>query len=212
MNDLDVREGEDGRFYRLPSGNWAPSVTTVLGKMSDQRYLDEWRDRIGHEEAERYTYLRARIGNNIHDMFEKMLLSPDHKPDTPYLKDIYRKCSKDILSFSPVLVEQQFWSETLCIAGRCDLITAIDNDLMVVDFKSYKKYKTQSQIKNYVIQATLYGLMAFDCGKVEKLPTHGMIYATCEHEQFPQIVKFELSEKRITEAVNLVNRYWNEKR
>jgi hypothetical protein len=41
-----------GRTYHTPDGSY-PSITTILGKTSDQTWLLKWKERVGEEEAAR---------------------------------------------------------------------------------------------------------------------------------------------------------------
>ena len=51
--DLQRIENELGRFYIDSRGQEVPSVTNVLSSTSDQSGIEEWKRRVGHEEAER---------------------------------------------------------------------------------------------------------------------------------------------------------------
>ena len=70
---LETRESDFGREYQLPNKVWVPSVTTFLDKVLETPELDAWRERIGQEEADRYTKLSARIGTMFHDNMEKYI-------------------------------------------------------------------------------------------------------------------------------------------
>ena len=58
-----------------------------------------------------------------------------------------------------VALEQPLYSPTLGIAGTTDCIADFDGVLSVIDFKTSTKAKTESDIKNYFLQATLYARM-----------------------------------------------------
>ena len=64
--DLQRVETELGRFYIDSMGNEVPSVTNVLSSTSDQSGIDEWKRRVGLEEAERILEESLRIGSNVH--------------------------------------------------------------------------------------------------------------------------------------------------
>ena len=49
---IEAIEDSSGRRYRLPSGNLVPSITTVLSYFK-RKQLQEWRDRVGEQEANR---------------------------------------------------------------------------------------------------------------------------------------------------------------
>ena len=52
LQPLSTKEVDGARHYIIPTGEAFPSVTTVLGHFK-KKQIQEWRDRIGHEEANR---------------------------------------------------------------------------------------------------------------------------------------------------------------
>ena len=68
--DLQRVENELGRFYLDSKGQEVPSVTNVLSSTSDQSGIDEWKRRVGHEEAERVLQESSSIGSNVHNALE----------------------------------------------------------------------------------------------------------------------------------------------
>jgi hypothetical protein len=67
-----------GRFYSTPKGDY-PSVTTVLGAYGDNSWLQEWRDRIDAENADRIVKESTDIGSHLHYLFECLLRKVDAK-------------------------------------------------------------------------------------------------------------------------------------
>jgi genome maintenance exonuclease 1 len=47
-----------------------PSMTTILGETKDKEGLDEWRNRVGHEEADRISNLSMNRGTIMHRLIE----------------------------------------------------------------------------------------------------------------------------------------------
>jgi hypothetical protein len=47
-----------------------PSMTTVLGETKDKGGLDEWRNKVGHVEADRISYLSMNRGTIMHRLIE----------------------------------------------------------------------------------------------------------------------------------------------
>ena len=41
------------RVYKTPQGDKIPSVTTILSKTKDMTHLNEWKQRVGEQEAQR---------------------------------------------------------------------------------------------------------------------------------------------------------------
>ena len=71
--DLQRIENKLGRFYLDSKGHEVPSVTNVLSSTSDQSGIDEWKRRVGHEEAERILQESSSIGTNVHNALENYL-------------------------------------------------------------------------------------------------------------------------------------------
>ena len=71
--DLQRVENELGRFYLDSKGQEVPSVTNVLSSTSDQSGINEWKRRVGHEEAERILQESSSIGSNVHNALENYL-------------------------------------------------------------------------------------------------------------------------------------------
>ena len=47
-----------------------PSVTTILGKMTDQSGLDAWRKRVGEKKADEISKFSANRGTVMHQLCE----------------------------------------------------------------------------------------------------------------------------------------------
>ena len=71
--ELQRIENEFGRFYIDSKGQEVPSVTNVLSSTSDKSGIEEWKRRVGHEEAERILQESLSIGTNVHDALENYL-------------------------------------------------------------------------------------------------------------------------------------------
>ena len=69
------RVHENGlRFYEVTEAGKViaklPSVTTVLGETKDKSGLDVWRNKVGHEEADRISKLSTSRGTVMHRLIE----------------------------------------------------------------------------------------------------------------------------------------------
>ena len=152
----------DIRLYENADGILFPSVTHALGD-GKKDSLDEWRQRVGIEEANRIGRIAAATGTRFHTMCERVL---DNRDDYgigafPAETELFGK-------IKPVLTErigrvhaQEFplFSLDLGVAGRCDLHCEFDSVSTVVDFKTSSKAKKEEWITNYFMQATAYGMM-----------------------------------------------------
>ena len=65
--ELEVSNVNGMRFYKAPSGLKYPSITTVLGKQpGKQKGLQEWRKRVGAQQAQIISGKAARRGTAFH--------------------------------------------------------------------------------------------------------------------------------------------------
>ena len=88
---LNRIDGETARLYETSTGERYPSVTTVLGKMTDKTALNEWRKRVGDEEANRVSARAASRGTSIHTMCEKYILGEEIDTSMPHNMMIFRQ-------------------------------------------------------------------------------------------------------------------------
>ena len=56
--DIEQINSATGRKYETPDGNKYPSITSVLSNLSRDA-ITQWRERIGHDEAEKITKERG---------------------------------------------------------------------------------------------------------------------------------------------------------
>jgi genome maintenance exonuclease 1 len=151
------------RHYVTPNGKY-PSVTTVLGKMLDKSGLDEWRERVGEEQANFTGRLAAARGTNIHTMCENYVRGEDVDVSMPFNSYLFNQVKKvldehvdDIVGCELTLV-----SDELKIAGSCDLIALYDGKLSIIDYKTSAKNKMKQWIESYFLQTSLYAYMLWE--------------------------------------------------
>ena len=176
------------RKYRTPSGEAYASVTSVLSATADKRHLQEWRDRIGHEEADKITRQAANRGTQMHKIFEDFLNnSLDTSAYNPiqYTKFLEAKAYLAEHISKIHNIEFALYSDRLKIAGRCDLLCEWDGELAIVDHKTSNRSKREDWITDYFIQKTLYACMVYELLglKVKKIVT----FIVVDDETVPQI-------------------------
>lgn len=163
LEEIDVGATEDGtRFYDCPGGRF-PSVTTVIGAYKGDSELAAWRKRVGEAEAAKVSGQSKVRGRGVHEIAEAYLRNdPDWRVDTmPSNLDSFLSI-KDILDRSVGKVygiEAPLWSSTLRTAGRTDLLADWEGIPAVIDFKTSRKIKKESDIWGYFVQKTCYGMM-----------------------------------------------------
>lgn len=161
LYDLQSEDIEGKRYYNTPTGIKLPSVTTVLGH-SKKQFMNEWRNRVGHETAQKITTRASIRGTKFHNMMEKYLrndntlfenVMPDMKQAFNDVKNVVDKI--DNIHY----IESPLYSLQLGVAGRTDCIAEFDGKLSIIDFKTSTKVKREEWIENYFEQGTAYALM-----------------------------------------------------
>jgi genome maintenance exonuclease 1 len=178
-----------GRFYTTPSGGRYKSVTTILGEKLDHSWLDAWKKRVGEKEAARISEIATRRGNIIHNMAERYVLNendylsgsmPTHAVMFNGIKDVLDKHVDNIYG-----VEIPLYSAALKAAGRTDLIAEFDGVTSIIDYKTSKKLKSESDIEGYFLQSTVYSMM-FEILYGIKTPQIAIVIAV-DHEPKAQV-------------------------
>ena len=169
---MNIKENhiEKGVRYYNVDGELYPSVTSVLSATKDTTFLDEWRARVGEEEANRISNESARIGNITHEMIEHHLKNNDHLienivEDKEYIEKankIFQKMKMFTKYITPEFQEYPLASKNLRVAGRVDCIGTYKGELSIIDFKTSRREKVVEHVHDYFIQTTLYALMAYE--------------------------------------------------
>ena len=71
-DQIEQDNSSEDRVYHAPNGIY-PSVTNLLYHMISKKNIQAWRDKIGHEEADKISHRAARRGTNVHGVIEKYL-------------------------------------------------------------------------------------------------------------------------------------------
>lgn len=166
MPELDCETLESGRFYTTPRGERYPSVTTVLGKATDQSWIQEWKDRVGEEEARKIGFQAANRGTAVHEIAEQYLRNnPDYKKKQMPMNVASFLSIKPILDKNIGLIaglELPLYSDFLRTAGRVDVVAKWCGVWSIIDFKTSRREKKKEDIKNYFLQESCYSYMFYE--------------------------------------------------
>ncbi len=167
FEELSTTNKDGRRFYQTPDGNAYPSVTTVLGAMSDKKDgIEKWKKRVGEKKAQEILTQASRRGTAVHEICEKYLLNED--------LGLSKRMPNEVMLFrqlSPILdkhitkvhaLEACLFSHRLRVAGRVDGIVEFDGVLSIIDFKTSLKEKKEEWITDYFKQASLYACMLYE--------------------------------------------------
>lgn len=202
--ELDCYYNDIGRIYKTPEGDF-PSVTTVLGNYYNKTALNEWKKRIGEEEAERQSKIAADNGTELHGVMEKYLINADYNSAHSIAKmrfaSVKRKLDQNVNKVYGI--EFPLYSSRLKTAGKTDSIVNWNGDNTILDLKTTKKYKKEEYIENYFVQATTYGIMlneAYNMG-IKKII---IMFSTNEFDCY-------YFEKPIKDYIDLTNRIFTQR-
>ena len=161
--DLKRVENDLGRFYIDSNGKEVPSVTTVLSATSDKSGIDEWKRRVGHEEATRIINESTTIGSNVHNALENYLNGDEWK-----IQDDDSYISKTSISILNCFIENlitdisEIWGLEVGVildglyAGTADCVGIYNDKESLIDFKTAKKIKPKEWIEDYFLQCSAY--------------------------------------------------------
>ena len=149
------------RTYTVNGFN-LPSVTTILNKTKDQGFLKKWRDKIGHEEAERIFNLSSKRGTAMHKFLEKHIQGSGYEDFTPIGAEA-KPMAKKIIDVGLAYVSQYYGSEVTLYypglyAGTTDLVCTHNNLDTIIDFKQANRPKEEEWIEDYFLQIAAYAM------------------------------------------------------
>jgi len=181
---------KNGVYYNTPEGIRLPSVSKALSEFYPEKKvsLEEWRKRIGYEEADRISNVARNRGHQLHDLLEKYLIkSTDVGKITPTCFELFKQV-KPIIDDNVgevFLQEAPLWSHKYNLAGRIDLLTNWSSVLSTVDFKNSIKPKRLEWIQDYFLQTTAYSLMIEEVYGVKV--TQNVILIAVVEDPSPQV-------------------------
>lgn len=194
------------RYYDVGVNRLLPSVTTILGKMTDKSGLDKWRNSVGDIEADRISKFSANRGTIMHQMIEYFLEKHSlEKKDrlkfaqTNIVEFVKREgYTDDELNVGRMLfynfynagifdrikqvlsIEETLWSIQMGgYAGRVDTIYEdFNGNIIILDFKTSKKPKKEDWIESYFMQISAYFIAYWERTGIK--PGGGSIWISCE--------------------------------
>ena len=236
---LNLTETIDNkRYYNITDNDnirrKLPSVTTILGAMTDHSALDDWRTRVGEAEADRISTFSANRGTCMHQKLEYWFTSdiPDttariaavNKKMAGFIKENgyteeELRCGDGLFNslyicgfFKKVaeIVEMEntlFSLEQGGYAGRVDCVYK-DNDgkLVLLDFKTSRRKKKREWISNYFMQLSAYWLAYYQMHGV--LLDRAELWIAVEND-IPQCIEISREELKfwLRQFLGLVREY-----
>ena len=188
----DCRQVNDigGRVYITPDGHTVPSVTTILSATKDMTHLNEWKKRVGEENAKQISKAASGVGTSMHGNLERFLAGVERQPGKNMVHVLANKMA-DVIIANGLSKVNEFWAMEQSLyypelfSGTTDLVGVYDGQPAIMDYKQSNKLKKKEWIEDYLIQLTMYS------------EAHNSIYGTdireghvflctqnCEYQQF----------------------------
>ena len=149
------------RIYHVDGFN-LPSVTTILSKTKDQSYLTKWKDKVGHEEANRIFNLSSKRGTAMHKFLEKHIEGYGYEDLTPIGREAAPMAQK-IIEVGLTPISHYYGSEVTLYypglyAGTTDLVCRHNDIDTIIDFKQSNRPKEEAWIEDYYLQIAAYAM------------------------------------------------------
>ena len=152
-------QSEQGRKY-LVDEIGVPSVTTILSATKDKKFLDDWRRRVGNQEADNIMKQASTRGTEMHRVLEY------YYNGAKYFNEMEdgikpRKMASVIIDNLKV---QEVWGNEVSLAynkdfaGTTDLVALSYDKPTIIDFKQANKPKREDWIEDYKCQLGAYYL------------------------------------------------------
>jgi len=149
------------RTYDI-QGYKLPSVTTILAKTKDQSYLTRWKEKVGHEEAERIKNLSSKRGTAMHKFLEKHIRGIGYEDLTPIGQQA-KPMAQKIIDVGLTPISEYYGCEVTLyypglFAGSTDLVCLYNDLPTIIDFKQANRPKRKEWIDDYYLQVAAYAL------------------------------------------------------
>lgn len=161
-------ESSGVRLYECMDGNKVPSVTTILSatKSSEAKAsLENWRNRVGEENAKRIMEEASERGTFMHAFLEEYIAgrwAPSESKTENILENQASRMAMHIIRDAFHKVDEVWGSEVPLFypgiyAGTTDCVGIHDGKQAIMDYKQTNKPKRREWIDDYFIQLTMYG-------------------------------------------------------
>tara|TARA_X000001388_G_scaffold75300_2_gene69793 strand:- start:236 stop:910 length:675 start_codon:yes stop_codon:yes gene_type:complete len=154
-------ENHGTRTYDV-NGIKLPSVTTILSRTKDQRFLKDWKAKVGEKKAEEIKNLSSKRGTLMHKYLEHYVLGKGYE-DLTDLGQASKKMAEKVIEIGLTPVSEYFGSEVTLYypglyAGATDLVCMHNDMETIVDFKQANRPKREEWIDDYKMQVAAYAM------------------------------------------------------
>ena len=160
-----IRSSIEGKRHYEITGQKLPSVTTILSATQSpekKAKLEEWKKRVGTQQADRIRDVSAMRGTAMHTYLEGYILGQNHLDLTSIGREAERMAN--------VVIEKglgdlgEVWGSEVTLyypdlyAGATDLVGIYNGAESIVDYKQTNKPKRREWIEDYFVQLAAYAM------------------------------------------------------
>jgi ATP-dependent exoDNAse (exonuclease V) beta subunit len=156
----------DSRYYKR-NNKYYPSLTYILQYYPKGKQFENWLKQVGYS-SEYLLQKAADEGTQVHKMVEDYLLGIELKliddnnkiQYDPNIWQMFLKFVEFWETYNPKLIETEvhLFSDRYEIAGTCDLVCEINNEIWIIDVKT-----SNNLYNSYDLQVTMYGYCFEEC-------------------------------------------------
>jgi len=163
------------RLYEAPDGTKTPSVTTILSKTKDMTHLNEWKKRVGEQEAQRITTEAAGVGTAMHNNLERFLTGMERMPGKNMVH-VKANAMADKIIENALCDVDEIWGIEQALyypelySGTTDLVGVYKGNPSIMDFKQTNRPKKREWVDDYYLQLAAYAM------------AHNAVYGTTINE------------------------------
>ena len=149
------------RIYDV-AGHRLPSVTTILSKTKNQKFLKEWKAKVGEKKAEEIKNLSSARGTAMHKYLESYIQEIGYE-DLTDIGNQAKSMAEKVIEIGLAPVDEYYGSEVTMYypglyAGQTDLVCMHNGEDAIVDFKQSNRPKKKEWIEDYYLQIAAYAM------------------------------------------------------
>ena len=149
------------RIYDV-AGHRLPSVTTILSKTKNQKFLKEWKAKVGEKKAEEIKNLSSARGTAMHKHLESYIQEIGYE-DLTDIGNQAKSMAEKVIEIGLAPVDEYYGSEVTMYypglyAGQTDLVCMHNGEDAIVDFKQSNRPKKKEWIEDYYLQIAAYAM------------------------------------------------------
>lgn len=153
------------RYYETPANERVPSVTSVLDRTKSEEKklaLENWRKKVGYEQAAAITNEAASRGTRLHNYLEDYVKDGQLKPRTSNPYSWPSHSMAEVIIAEGIKNVDEVWGVEVPLyfpaiyAGTTDSVGIHNGEPAIMDYKQSNSRKKEEWISDYKLQLAAY--------------------------------------------------------